>query len=315
MIKNNLKLLIKELIGKTINLSNLSESLSNDKFFIFCYHEITDKPSIFQKKNKLYVTKKVFIKQISFIKRLFKTINPNEINSSKHLKNSALITFDDGYINSFNYALPYLNENRIFPIFFLNMNTIKNKIPLLPASIEFLEMNLKKFNLFVDKQNISQPTSLSIKPSQFNEFSDYISLNQKKINNYQGKMINFSFLKKKQKDKTFFIANHLYEHYNCLALDKNELTYFSKLNSQILKQFKNNINFFSFPNGVPDLCFNKKNIDLIKNLKFKKVFSSGNKANLSSKKFLLDRISLNNDDNTFNKFLFKIFQSNKISLN
>ena len=42
---------------------------------------------------------------------------------------------------------------------------------------------------------------------------------------------------------------------------------------------------------------------------YKKAFSSGNSVNNNSKKFLLDRINLNDEDNTYNKFLFKIFQS------
>lgn len=311
MIKNNLKLLIKELIGKTIKISNLTKSVSKDKFYIFCYHEVTDYPSVFQKKNKLYVTKKVFIKQIKFIKRLFRIASPNELINGKNCKNSALITFDDGYANSFRYALPHLNKNKIVPIFFLNMSAIKNKLPLLPASIEYLEKNLNKFNVFIDNQKISKPTSLFIKPSQFKKFNDDINLRKKKINTYQGKMIDFNFLTKNQKNSSFFIANHLYEHYNCKALNNYELIHLIMLNVKILKKFRNNINFFSFPNGVPNLCFEKINVNLIKSLKFKKAFSSGNKVNFNSNRFLLDRINLNNDDNTFNKFLFKIFQSTK----
>ena len=44
-------------------------------------------------------------------------------------------------------------------------------------------------------------------------------------------------------------------------------------------------------------------------LKYIKAFSSGNKSNLNCKNFLIDRISLTNDDDTFNKFVFKIFNS------
>ena len=92
MLNNNFKIFLKEIIGKTISVSNLSNRITKNKFYIFCYHEVTDKPSPFQKRNKLFVSKKVFIKQIGFIKKLFKIIHPHELQSSLNLQNKALIT-------------------------------------------------------------------------------------------------------------------------------------------------------------------------------------------------------------------------------
>ena len=311
MINNNFKLLIKELIGKTINISGISTSIIKDKFFVFCYHEITDKPSNFQKKNKLFVTKKNFKKQVGFIKKLFNVINPNDLDLNTKFKNSTLITFDDGYQGSFNFAVNYLKKSKIIPIFFLNMSAIKNNTPLLPESLEFLDLNFNKYETYVKKFKLSQPVSLNIKPAQFNFFEKYIKSNEKKINKYQGKMVNINHLKKEQLKNKFFISDHLYEHYNCLALTKKELIKLSRKNIKILKNFHNFLNFFSFPNGVPEICFNKKNVNWIKNLNYKKAFSSGNSTNISNTKFLIDRINLNNEDDTYNKFLFKLFQSQR----
>ena len=309
MITNKLKLLIKELIGKTINITHTNKTLAANKFFIFSFHEITDSPSVFQKKNQLFVTKNVFKNQISFIKRLFKIINPQELILRENLKNSALITFDDGYFNSFNYALNILKKSKVVPIYFLNMSAIKSQIPLLPASIEYLELYYKNFNYFIEKYKLSKPISLSVKPSQFYKLNNYIESQKNKINHYQGKMINYDYLKTKQQNRDFYIADHLYEHYNCLILDKTEFNNLANKNKKILKEFNNYINIFSFPNGVPNICFNKKNVNWIKNLNYNKVFANSNTANSNSKKFLLDRISLTNDDDTFNKFLFKIFKA------
>ena len=122
-------------------------------------------------------------------------------------------------------------------------------------------------------------------------------------------MINLSYLKSIHNNKKFYIADHLYEHYNCVVLKKNELNNLIDKNNKILKKFNNFIKVFSFPNGVPKTCFNKENVNWIKKLNYKKVFSNANKANFNSKKFLLDRISLNDDDDTFNKFLFKILKA------
>ena len=311
MLNNNFKLFLKEFIGKTIDISNISDSLINNNFYVFCYHEITDTPSRFQTRNKLFVNKKIFKKQIGYIKKLFKIINPKELESVPKYNNLALITFDDGYKNSFGYPLNFLQKSKIVPVFFLNMSAIKKEIPLLPASLEYLEMHYKKYKYYLNKFNLTPPVSLKIKPSQFKVFNRYIELNQKKINKYQGKMVNYKYLKEKQFINKFYIADHLYEHYNCLILNKNQLSDLSRKNIKFLKKFKNYINFFSFPNGVPNKCFDKKNVNWVKNMNYLKAFSSGNTGNKNTKKFLIDRINLNNDDNTYNKFLFKIFQSTK----
>ena len=136
----------------------------------------------------------------------------------------------------------------------------------------------------------------------------------KKLINIREKMISYRKLNKITIQKKFYLGDHLYEHYNCKALKKNELINLVKKNQKILKKFKNNLNYFSFPNGVYQKCFNKKNIKWLKNFKIKKTFACSNSSNLNSKNFVLDRIPLNNDDDTFNKFLYKLLISNKKSL-
>ena len=48
--------------------------------------------------------------------------------------------------------------------------------------------------------------------------------NQNKILIYQGKTINFDFLSKKIDKKKFFVANHLFNHFNCKVLTEENLT-------------------------------------------------------------------------------------------
>jgi len=45
MINADYKLFVKELIGKTINFQKIINNLTKDRLFIFCFHEITNKPS------------------------------------------------------------------------------------------------------------------------------------------------------------------------------------------------------------------------------------------------------------------------------
>jgi peptidoglycan/xylan/chitin deacetylase (PgdA/CDA1 family) len=311
-MKNKLKLIFKEFIGLILRICNLVNINKKNKVYIFCFHEVTDYPSQFQKNCKLYVTKKNFIKQINYIKKNFNIIKYEDLNN-KNIKNSALITFDDGYLNSFNYGLNFLKKNSIKPIFFLNMSAFEKKIPLLPASIEYMQLKNDKFIKYIKKENIKYPISLNINPDQMQKFNSYINKNKRKIFQYQGMLLYKKNLKSDKKD--FDLGNHLYEHYNMKSLNNKQLKKQLNLNKKYLKKYKNFKNIMSIPNGVPKKCFNLRQIKFLKNNKILNIFSSAN-SNYNYKNFLFDRISLNNEDNTHNKIIFKLFQSmhNKIFL-
>ena len=157
---------------------------------------------------------------------------------------------------------------------------------MLPASIEFLEENFDKFDLFIRKNKLTKPVSLSINPKKFQKLNNYLKANYKKINIYQGKMIGYDQLKKYKLKDFFFLGDHLYEHYNCKALNKKELFNLVRQNQNILRKFKNNLNYFSYPNGVYQKCFNKQNIEWLKNIKIKN-FGCSNSSNLNSGNFVL----------------------------
>ena len=67
------------------------------------------------------------------------------------------------------------------------MSAIKFGIPLLPASIEFLEENFDKFEDFIKKNKLTRPVSLSINPNIFKKLNKHLKTNYEKINKYQGK--------------------------------------------------------------------------------------------------------------------------------
>ena len=85
------------------------------------------------------------------------------------------------------------------------MSAIKYKIPLLPASIEYLEQNFQSFDKFVKKNNLSKPISLSINTRKFQKLKSYINKNSKKINKYQGKMVDYKKLKQLEIKKIFIL--------------------------------------------------------------------------------------------------------------
>ena len=77
MIANKLKLLIKELINKTINISNTTKNLTLEKFYIFSLYEITDKINVFLNKQIKTGYYQIVIRLISITKKF---IRQNEFN-------------------------------------------------------------------------------------------------------------------------------------------------------------------------------------------------------------------------------------------
>ena len=71
MMANKLKLLIKELINKTINISNTTKNLTVEKFYIFSLHEITDKIDVFLNKQIKTGYYQIVILPISITKKFY----------------------------------------------------------------------------------------------------------------------------------------------------------------------------------------------------------------------------------------------------
>ena len=118
---------------------------------IFLFHEVTNKPSEFQKKHKIFHTVDEFEKIIKWIKNNYNIVSPNEIFDNKNQQ--ALITFDDGYYGSFKNGIPILNSLNIPSGSFLNCRPIiKHQLVLYQQLIIYVLIvrNLKNL-LLIDQ--------------------------------------------------------------------------------------------------------------------------------------------------------------------
>ena len=114
------KVSIKKNFGKIFKYPYLKLRNKN-KITIFVFHEICDYPSDFIKQNNLNLTINQFERIIQLIEKNFNLISPKDIGSLTKPHNSAVITFDDGYLGVFKNALPYLEKKKISSLHFLNM--------------------------------------------------------------------------------------------------------------------------------------------------------------------------------------------------
>ena len=102
MIKNQ----IKKLSGWSIYF--FEKIFKNKKLNIFLFHEITDSPSEFQKKNSIFHSQKEFTSIINWISNNYKIISPNDIEklwSIIHLVTNFCVLFKKSTHSSIPYTL------------------------------------------------------------------------------------------------------------------------------------------------------------------------------------------------------------------
>ena len=290
--------------------------MKNKELIIFLYHEVNDAPSKFCIDFNLNVTPKLFRKQIDWINKNYTLISPTDLEDQSPLPtNAAMIAFDDGFAGAFENGLSYLEKHEIPSIMFLNMGHILDKTPLISSMAIYLSKYLKDIevdNTFRNFNNLHLTFNYGMKDEFLKEHHNF---DYSKIDLYQGKLASIDMLEKYSKSKYLFYGNHLYNHWNSLALTEQEFKFNFFENQSNLLQFDNYINYFSFPNGQPNICFNESHLSYLKSLGCKRVFYSSGQKNLNYNDYLLNRMDLTKYEyNSFKlrlRVLISIF-SNKI---
>lgn len=292
---SNLRKITKKTLGKAIRcLPNILQRKLIKGLTIFVYHEISDRPSKFAELHGLAVSLESFRKQIQWIKSNFEVIHPRDLVSGKHIPNeSALITFDDGFLGSFENGLAILEEMEVSSIHFLNMQAILEKKPVLSATTCFLEENVPDFLEFTKEHGIQRPFHLTLTPSDLGAYEEkYGAIDNKAVLEYQGDFADLNEIEKWDNKNLVAFGNHLYDHWNVAALTHNELEKQYKKNEYALSQFKNCLDFFAFTNGQPGTCFSASDVTFLEHLGAEKVFSAAGGRNIDTSEFLLRRMSL-----------------------
>lgn len=267
--------------------------MKNKELIIFLYHEVNDAPSKFCIDFNLNVTPKLFRKQIDWINKNYTIINPTELEDQTPLPtNAAMIAFDDGFAGAFENGLSYLEKLEIPSIMFLNMGHILDKTPMISSMAIYLSKYLKDIevnNIFSNFNNLHLTFNYGMKDEFLKKHHNF---DYSKLDLYQGKLASIDMLEKYSKSKYLSYGNHLYNHWNSLALTEEEFKFNFIENQSSLVQFDNYINYFSFTNGQPKICFNDNHLSYLKSLGCKRVFYSSGHKNLNYNDYLLNRMDL-----------------------
>ncbi len=280
------------IIGRVIQKNFLENKLT-----VFIYHDVTNTPSEFSRLFDLYVSPETFQRQIRFIKKNFNIISPKQLLEKKIPARAALITFDDGLKNYFTQAIPFLEQEQVPSVIFLNMAPILRKEIFWPGLVTYLLYNDKVFNEFIRlkirKISSKVPLFLLCRKEWVDEYLKQIGNNdiQGRVSDFVGDFASNEDLINARSRPYVYFGNHLYNHEVPVLLSDQEFYSSFERNETLLKDYPNYCSLFSMPFGQPATCFNERHINLLSG-KTKFIFYSSGGLNSIKPSFLLDRVSL-----------------------
>jgi peptidoglycan/xylan/chitin deacetylase (PgdA/CDA1 family) len=282
-----------------------------NKFFTFVFHDTSHNPCSFSKDCDLNTPPTEFEKQIGWIKKHFRFINPDELKNLIETKEKlssphAMITFDDGYKSLFDYTFPFLESQNIPAVLFINGEIFAGD-PITSGKLHYLSFHHEEFKKFCheDLKVTPEEAFLHITPKKLEEFFKKTPSSKEletRINQYCGENLSASDLKKFENSAYIYYGSHTWSHYNLSILTKEEFIGNLNRNTEFLKQFRNYRKCFSATFGIYNSRYGKWASDL----GYKIIFGFNNGANTSPLSHELKRLSLPNSIKDEKQFFFEI---------
>lgn len=287
------------------------EQLDIDTVFLN-YHRVIsdiDYQKKFRPNNDLVVSKSIFEQQIKYLKKNFNVISINDIHKNPNLKRKIVITFDDGYFDNMQNAIPILKKYKCPAIIYIVTGLLnqeiypwwirlweiiesKNSIILNNSKIDLSkkDLKIKAYHFYSEKMKFMKLKDQKIFFSKINENLNYSNANKKKMFLSKKNLENIS------KEKIIEIGCHTHTHPNLKILNTNELTQEIIKSKYILQKIlKKEINHFSIPYGTKN-TYTLDTIKILKQFKFKTIVTTEHGNYDKKKLYEIPRIGIGNND-------------------
>lgn len=261
---------------------------------ILCYHGVTIQKSYgIENYSRKHIPHAIFKKQLNIIKNSCQVISMDDIidiykNKINIKDNLTAITFDDGFKNNIEIALPILEEFNFGATLYITSGLIGTNKLFWVDQLENSINHYKKENLKIDlngeifdfktktKQNKIQALNKIKKyckeanNNEKNRVVDYVNqlcegdrTNRTKVSNYE--VMNWDDIKKINQHKNFIIGGHSLRHDLFSKIEtESQLKHDIETSIEVIQnKIANKITHYSYPEGQ-SIHFNNKVIKILK---------------------------------------------------
>tara|TARA_Y100000590_G_scaffold102725_1_gene116762 strand:- start:705 stop:1706 length:1002 start_codon:yes stop_codon:yes gene_type:complete len=295
-----------KIVERTLDLLNVKAVFLN-------YHRVIkddDLKQVNRINDDLIVTSSVFDKQIRYLKENFKIVSINELNDFKHDANKKIvITFDDGYLDNFENALPILKKYNCPAIIYVSTSFLDNIET--PWWLTISNLIASKNNIILNKKNydISEKKNKSLIFDQLSK--KFIFLKKKNIDIFIQEILHnnkFELTSKNDflstekliylnSEKLIDIGCHTHHHQNLKILSNRELDDEVRKSLNILeKKLNSKIYHFSIPFGSKN-TFSKNTFQRLSQFEFKTIVTTEHGIFRKENLLRIPRIGVGNYDN------------------
>lgn len=135
---------------------------------IFPYYHIVKDSKVAHIENLYpYKNQTQFISDLEFLLKHYKPINPEMLQTDRSIKNTFLLSFDDGLSEIYTDIFPILKARNVKAIFFINPCFVDNTEALYKHSISIVISHLKKNNF--KKEDVEAINTILLLPTLSNE--------------------------------------------------------------------------------------------------------------------------------------------------
>lgn len=277
-----------------------SKILVRKNLFVFNYHSFNTFVNDHLRIGSLfsYAYGENFERQIQFLSRHFNKLESLDLQSESFLKQNYLLTFDDGYKDNFDIALPILKKYSVPAIFFITTSVIGTDNLLWYDRVRlYYERNRKKEILGALRTKTQCRKSIQeLREKDYEEFLEIVKTYNNNPPEISRLMMNWKEAREIF-DSGIMIGSHSHTH---PVLGKMERYQQMRDIQNSIEFIKNKLDFspftFSYPEGLSE-TFNRDTIDILKTSGIKYAFTTMNGINTQrTHPYYLKRIGVNPKD-------------------
>ena len=246
---------VQDFLGVATSKLRLNEGLT-----VFLFHSITDEPSEFLRSSGMWTSTKSFKNQIEWIKSNFSIVSVTSLSSQDSPPpNSAIITFDDAWLGSFEAIRDILIPEKIPVCYFINFGSVIEQFDICAVE-RYLSLN-------------DQGNRIDVEPIKLLESAFTIS-EDGGFKTFQGPLMTLSQSLELMQSNLVTIGNHLYHHFDANKI--NDVDFLNQVlsNQEMIDSEGGTARLFAFPFGAPNKNFDQRHLSILKNESFELVFSA-----------------------------------------